>query len=526
MMNSYRLLIEVFTLIAFVAIEDGTANSSETTHSASTQTARGGEILAWLPTPVKLFDNSLTITGSPDLAEDDDGTVHLVWCLIGNGVGYLIYQVRSAEGNWSGPQVLFGSSEEPANRPRIMIDTQHKLHVFWETDRYHNYLGYMTKPAGGVWSEVTPIVGPRTDINLRMSTDGTIHLLAEGTYRKLPIGSSTWQVEVLPFYPSDFQFDASGTMHAVYSDGDVGEVYYARRQVDGTWTIPVNVSNNDASSVSPQVRVSSTGTVHVLWRDDWPYPCFPLTCTTHDLRHAIVASTGVAGEPVVSNVGSLSYFQVDVDAEDSVHTVWIGDNYQACYSQRPAIGAWATPICHSTSYGTTSLVVTRSSAVHWMWTGGACSDCFKHQWHAPGVNWSEILNPSSTIGILLFNGYVVKSANEDAPGSLHRIHLVFVGSGTLYYNDFSIANAPPTPTHTLTETPTPSQISTFSATPTETANPSATLTPTSDRTPTPGSLTVSAWHAGTFRHGELLVFLLCNLAIGAVGLRRVSSRRK
>ena len=67
--------------------------------------------------------------------------------------------------------------------------------------------------------------------------------------------------------------DSNGTIHVTWQDSTSGnvEIYY-RKSADGgtTWGVSQRLTWTSGNSYLPVLAVDSTGTVHIVWRDDLP----------------------------------------------------------------------------------------------------------------------------------------------------------------------------------------------------------------------------------------------------------------
>jgi hypothetical protein len=174
----------------------------------------------------------------PAIAIDNDDNLHVVWHDQTPGI-YEIYYSFSLDGGltWSPPDSI---SDGPSSyAAAIAIDSEDNIHVAWQqyiTSGNHE-IYYVTKPSGESWS---------TPVNISDNSEDSL-------------------------YPA-IATDNSDNIHVVWEDLTPGnlEILYVAKPSDGSWSTPVNISNNDGSSVFPDIATDSNNGLHVVWSDWTP----------------------------------------------------------------------------------------------------------------------------------------------------------------------------------------------------------------------------------------------------------------
>lgn len=218
--------------------------------------ARGSQQIIWT-TPVNV-STTTSYSWFPDLAVDNVGDVHLVWCE-------------------SVPQEIGG---------------------------YKEYV-YYTKWDGKTWTRPNDIVGISADINrnaIAVDAVGGLHLLFGGSsistlsiyYKRAPLeaawSAASWSdphpISGSGSYMSDIAIDSQGVIHVIY-DHAVGSVeaqsgsspevcvgcadIFYRRSTDGgrTWSYPINLSRSPTGSSRSQLEIDGADHIHVVWDEGW-----------------------------------------------------------------------------------------------------------------------------------------------------------------------------------------------------------------------------------------------------------------
>jgi hypothetical protein len=189
----------------------------------------------------------------PDLAVDNMGNVHVVWCEtewdeFQAGTEYLFYTRRLDEG-WTQPNDIVASSRW-IHRNSIAVDTLGNLYLTFLEDnppRYDRgiYFGHAPVDAAqsaASWSDWRFIGGRR-------------------------IG-----------YVSDIGVDRDNTLHVIYSEssesapselcpqGNCSNVFYRNSRDGGrSWSVPLNLSRSEPGTKRIGLMVDWQGRIHAFW---------------------------------------------------------------------------------------------------------------------------------------------------------------------------------------------------------------------------------------------------------------------
>jgi len=214
---------------------------------------------------------------------------------------------------WSTPVNI--SNSAGTSRVRCpSIDLDDALHVVWEDDSSGNYeIYYITKPTGGVWS---------TPANISNNSNAS---------QRAVIAT-----------------DTEGTLHVLWDDWNPGywDIFYTSKTSGGTWSSPINISNNSGWSWSANLAVDSKGGLHAVWTDT--------TFGNWAILYASKPKGGAWSSPIVvpNNPGGSEWAAIAIDNNDTLHMVWENDasgNWEILYTNKPKGGSWSMPVNLSNS---------------------------------------------------------------------------------------------------------------------------------------------------------------------------------
>src|SRR5258708_33178349 len=113
--------------------------------------------------------------------------------------------------------------------------------------------------------------------------------------------------------------DSNGTIHSVWCDYTYGasDMFYAQKTLGGSWSTPVNISNDAGNCARSTMEILSNNTVLVAWEDDSAGP--------PDIFYADKPNAGSWSTPV--NVTSCStcnthFPSLVVDSNGVVYLSW------------------------------------------------------------------------------------------------------------------------------------------------------------------------------------------------------------
>jgi len=401
--------------------------------------------------------------------------------------------------DWAKSVVLFHLASTtqtrtvPLNKPSIVADPAGGLHVFWSvvvpTDLSAIYYTYWD---GMTWSKpidilVGPNMGrPNNNASVAMDRKGFFHLTwqNEGLFYSQAHASEagsaqgwTSAVELAPpVSGNDIYVDMNDTVHIVYGDlYENGDIFYRRSDTFGTrWSEPTNVSALPAateSTGSPEIIVTSDGTVHVAWGqyqlpDGWP-PTGAFYAKSIDAGKSWSEPLQLGGSSHgAPGLASLS--------DQEIHSVWLTTGTAGRFSSRTLDGGetWDAPRqfapdIHMLILGSPQLVTDSAGQLHLTMSGLQGEDfIFSSQWDGQGWQPPERITDATGRG---------ENAPALAVSHGNQLHVVWLD---IHTNDVSYTwrtvNAPSVP---------PGAVPTLAPTPTAVLPATATLAPGPTMTP-------------------------------------------
>ena len=344
------------------------------------------------------LSNTWTNSNQPAIAITSDGTLHVVW----EEEGYIYYVNRPPDGDWSAPTSVPGCPQN-SDDLSLTVGNDDTLHLVWWSSDLAGLYGvlYASKPSGGTWSSPERIAPDSSEI--------------EG---------------------ADVAVDGSGAVHAVWSYplSGVHYVWHASKPPGGTWSSPLNLSNNFSYSTDPSIAVDSASTVHVVWKGT--------SYGDYEILYACKPDGGSWTSPFnVSDDSAASYEpSLAVDGADALHLVWRDSTWSVLYKTRPGGGAWqATELVGSNMLGLyrAPVIAIEGDGKHVAWQAprGEIFYAFKLGSGA----WSEAENASNSMG-----SSAVPDLAVDGTGTLHLVWADDTpGSNEVLYSSGTPGPAPP-----------------------------------------------------------------------------------
>ncbi len=245
-------------------------------------------------------------SAQPHLKIKDTGEVYLVWNDRQNNEETLFFSEREGVSNWSTP-LNISPGYTSTKSFDINVDNLGGIHVLWrELDYLHFYEASILatyRSSNGIWSTPTIVAGP----------DG---------HKGIP----------------NFAIDSTGIVHAVWTNDDnvsTFEVYYSSRNLDGTWTVPLQLSNAGLFIGTAYITVGFDGKLYVLWQGDSGF---------HYITRSITGTWGT-----IQTIPSMNNPPVifEVDQTGILHLAWKDqDNNMGklFYAFQNNDNNWSTPL--------------------------------------------------------------------------------------------------------------------------------------------------------------------------------------
>jgi hypothetical protein len=320
----------------------------------------------------------------PQVQVDEQGAMHVVG-LVDATPDDIYYHWRASDGTWSGSQNISSSSGD-TYCPLLALDRNGAAHVVWRDDTSGSGdIYYSRRGSDGIWigaRNISVTSGASLEPQLAVEGNGAAHVVWYDETSGNGDISYAWRGSDGFWSSSQNISNMAGSSHspqlAVYGNGTVhvvwsenssgrGDIYYCERSPNGKWSSPQNISNTAGRSGSPQLAVSGSGTVHVVWSD--------LTPGHVDIYHAWRRSDGTWSTPgKVSNSSAFSFAPiVVVDGKETPHAMWVDENpclASVYYARGGSGGTWSSPCLisdPSAASDSSRLVVDEKGLVHIVW---------------------------------------------------------------------------------------------------------------------------------------------------------------
>jgi|GEM_PF-4777533 len=301
--------------------------------------------------------NNASYSQVPFLIAKPDGNVNIVWQDYGGPrgtawQGTLLFKSREPTEDFGPPEAIsvttgFGGYPEVRD-PHLAVDGQRTLHLVWAGNTAAGYrIFYARKPWGGVWT-FPEVINNAPDR-----------------------GAS--------FHPR-LAVDGADRLHVVWQETAVGaaqaDIYYSMLSSDGTWQPPLNLSANSGQSQEPFLLVGYDGTLHVVWQD------YTLDPNQADIFYSYKSPGGSWSPPVdvSQNEGDSSGPVLVEDGAATLHLVWYDNtpgNWEILYAVKPQGGSWTAAVNVSNTPGRSgqpSLVYDGRGRLHLAWADDTPGD--------------------------------------------------------------------------------------------------------------------------------------------------------
>lgn len=291
---------------------------------------------------------------APDIAVDPTGNVHIVWGDTTPGNDEILYVSKPIGGSWT---ISLNVSNTPGVSlyPSVTADPFGEVHVAWE--EYTPGTGelsicYSSKPTGGSWSvpETISGFGESSEFpSIGVDESGNVHAVWMGLlqlhYATRPHGGSWNSPEPISgatggTNPS-LAVEPSGDVHVAMERADL-DIWYTYKAPGDSWSLPLNLSDNSGYSFTPDIAVSESGGLFVVWYEVFEHTAYTVTKAFDD---------SLFTEPLaLPDVASLA--EAAFDPDGNLHITW-PSNGETYYRQRPVGGGWSSPINVSNTEGST-----------------------------------------------------------------------------------------------------------------------------------------------------------------------------
>lgn len=222
--------------------------------------------------------------------------------------------------------------------------------------------------------------------------------------------------------------DSRNTVHLVWTDNTPGiaqgnqwnqEILYAFKAVNGNWSNPMNISNNERASRYPCIVIDKNDNIHLAWQD----------CSPDGYWRIFYSSKRPNSETwsVPETISAMNWDvdpKIDVDATGRLFLVWYAGGYSGLihFSMRAVDGTWTLPITISpmgyVSNGVVTSDIRGNVHVAWdCWDGDIRTEVFYVMRDTNG-DWSEpvILFPRNPNQIVYS---VAPKLTSDKEGNIH-----------------------------------------------------------------------------------------------------------
>lgn len=346
--------------------------------------------------PLPCLSNGISLDNqysNADMAIDSQGVAHIVG-VVGNQV---VYTTPTLTGRINSQPLLINND---SRQPRIAIDANDGLHVFWTVN---NQVYYHYKPAHSPWT--SPVV-----------------------------------VGTLPHPHPEYQFlisqvitDKSGNPHVLIEfrssqSGYVMTGYYMYRRPDGLWQASTSFVEYPLWYEGAAMASGPDGKLHIFWTRSYTNAYPPVNRQTYHRTQLL--NGGWGGDELLPTV--MGIVQNAVFAHDgSLHLIWreLGPNfnYEDYHIARASDGDWSDPVmissgdAYQNNWPKTHISVDYLGQVHAVLTSVPSGEIGYSLWR-PGSGWQGHTT--------LVNGEIYEVARS-AVDQYGIVHLLVPGSSPL-----------------------------------------------------------------------------------------------
>ena len=285
--------------------------------------------------PVQNVSNDSAESIGPQVAQDPDGNVHVVWgSLEGDR------RVRYAKGTWNGSTYQFGSSFVIAEvgsfgyaSPAVAVAPNGTIMVAWSdgTLNVQTWNARDSQPGG-----TRATLGAGIQPSIAPDSANRFHIVWNGDFRvqycEREGGScrtrDAWSSEDEGSAAPDIAVDSNNGVHVVWG-GSGQRIGYRARGANAGWGAVQQVGNG----ISPQITADGRGSAHIVWSHDFnvQYCRKTLTSACDDVR-VIDAADDLSPSIGATREGNVAV--VFRDSTDGGRKLWYAVAVQ---------GSWSSP---------------------------------------------------------------------------------------------------------------------------------------------------------------------------------------
>jgi hypothetical protein len=250
----------------------------------------------------------------PEIVVGEGGTLHVVWRDNTSGKWQILYASKPVDGPWSPPTPVW-SDGGGSSFAALAVGGDGYLHLAWaERTPDNSEILYATRPPGGSWTSPENVSGSVRNSRrpgLAVAEDGSPQMVWHGEdggnlrlYHAARGQDGSWSSpadvsgDVFASTRSAVAVANGGTLYATWvgNGSGAGDILFASKPPDGSWTTAVNISSSDGVAGEPALAVGEDGAPHVVWHDNTP-----------GSNHIFYASpsTAIAATPPPATAGPL-----------------------------------------------------------------------------------------------------------------------------------------------------------------------------------------------------------------------------
>lgn len=167
------------------------------------------------------------------------------------------------------------------------------------------------------------------------------------------------------------KIDQNGVLHVVWVElnenwGTEGEIFYAQRNLVGSWSTPLRISTTNGRKSTPQIGADDQGGLHVIWAENTNRK------RTVYYRYRSPAGAWSAPDDYVgnSNLGYYGTLRLAVAPTGIAHSIWYSDASDATglyYAYRDTNGRWSPIVQLAVAGEGAQLILDANGALHVAW---------------------------------------------------------------------------------------------------------------------------------------------------------------